>query len=64
MTNYDKLIDSISNEIYTLNLSNESWNEDAAKKTSRRILEIVEEFQQNQSLLKKSNSLRASDQCH
>lgn len=61
MTNYDKLIDAISNEIYTLNLSNESWNEDEAKKTSRRILEIVEEFQQNQSLLKKSNSWRASD---
>jgi hypothetical protein len=49
MTNYDKLIDSISNEIYTLNLSNESWNEDSAKKTSRRILEIVEEFQQKRS---------------
>jgi hypothetical protein len=49
MTNYDKLVDAISNEIYILNVSNESWNEDAAKKTSRRILEIVEEFQQNRS---------------
>jgi hypothetical protein len=56
MTNYDKLIDAISNQIYLLNVSNETWNEDNAKITSRKILEIVEEFQQNQSLLKKSNS--------
>lgn len=61
MTNYDKLIDSISNQIYLLNVSNESWNEDSAKNTSRRILEIVEEFQQNQSSIKKRNSWRASD---
>jgi hypothetical protein len=44
-----KLIDSISNEIYLLNVSNESWNEEAAKKTSKKILEIVEEFQQKRS---------------
>lgn len=49
MTNYDRLVDSISNEIYLLNVSNESWDEEAAKKTSRRILEIVEEFQQKRS---------------
>lgn len=49
MTNYDRLVDSISNEIYLLNVSQESWNEEAAKKTSRRILEIVEEFQQTRS---------------
>ena len=49
MTNYDKLVDAISNEIYLLNVSQESWNEEAAKKTSRRILEIVEEFQQKRS---------------
>ena len=49
MTNYDKLVDSISNEIYLLNVSQESWDEEAAKKTSRRILEIVEEFQQTRS---------------
>ena len=49
MTNYDKLVDAISNEIYLLNVSQESWNEEAAKKTSRRILEIVEEFQQQRS---------------
>lgn len=49
MTNYDKLIDAISNQIYLLNVSNETWNEDNAKKTSRKILEIVEEFQQKRS---------------
>ena len=49
MTNYDKLVDSISNEIYLLNVSQESWDEESAKKTSRRILEIVEEFQQQRS---------------
>ena len=49
MTNYDKLVDAISNEIYLLNVSQESWNEEAAKKTSRKILEIVEEFQQKRS---------------
>lgn len=61
MTNYDMLVDAISNEIYLLNVSNESWDENAAKKTSRKILEIVEEFQQNQKSLKKINSWRASD---
>jgi len=51
MTNYDKLVDAISNEMYLLNVSHESWDEKAAKKTSRRILEIVEEFQQKRSTL-------------
>lgn len=51
MTNYDKLIDSISNEIYLFNVSHESWNEESAKITSKRILEIVEEFQQKRSNL-------------
>lgn len=45
MTNYDKVIDMISNEIYLYMVSNESWDETEAKKTSRKILEIVEEFQ-------------------
>ena len=49
MSNYDKLIDAISNQIYLLNVSNESWDEESAKKTSKRILEIVEEFQQKRS---------------
>jgi len=61
MTNYDMLVDAISNEIYLLNVSNESWDENAAKKTSRKILEIVEEFQQNQKSIKKINSWRAPD---
>lgn len=51
MTNYDKLIDAISNEIYLLNVSNETWNEENAKKTSRKILEIVEEFQSLRSMV-------------
>jgi len=51
MTNYDILVDAISNEMYLLNVSYESWDEKAAKKTSRRILEIVEEFQQKRSTL-------------
>lgn len=51
MTNYDKLVDAISNEIYLLNVSQESWNEESAKKTSKKILEIVEEFQQKRSTL-------------
>jgi len=55
MTNYDILVDAISNEMYLLNVSHESWDEKAAKKTSRRILEIVEEFQQNRSSLQKTN---------
>jgi len=49
MTNYDKVIDAISNQIYLLMVSNESWNEGEAKKTSRKILEIVEEFQEFRS---------------
>jgi arginyl-tRNA synthetase len=49
MTNYDKLVDAISNEIYLLNVSHESWDEESAKNTSKRILEIVEEFQQKRS---------------
>jgi hypothetical protein len=61
MTNYDKLIDSISNEIYILNVSNETWNEDASKETSKRILKIVEEFQDKRSQLVKINRWRASD---
>jgi Na+/phosphate symporter len=51
MTNYDKLIDAISDEIYhyLLSVSQPSWDEEVAKKTSHRILEIVEEFQKIRS---------------
>jgi hypothetical protein len=45
MTNYDILIDSITNELYKLNINMDGWDENFAKKTSHRILEIVEEFQ-------------------
>ena len=31
MTNYDRLVDAISNEMYLLNVSHESWDEKAAK---------------------------------
>lgn len=55
MTNYDKVIDAISNQIYLFNVSNETWNEDEAKKTSRKILEIVEEFQSIRCSIKNGN---------
>lgn len=45
MTNYDKLIDTITNELYNLFINMDSWDEKMAQKTSHRILEIVEEFQ-------------------
>ena len=45
MTNYDKLIDAISQEIYKCYNMNE-WNESVIKNKSRKILEIVEEFQE------------------
>jgi hypothetical protein len=44
MTNYQILIDAITNEIYQLNSNN--WDEEKAKKTSHKILTLVEEFQQ------------------
>lgn len=46
MTNYQILIDSISNEIYQLYNNTDSWNEEMAQKTSHKILTLVEEFQQ------------------
>jgi hypothetical protein len=45
MTNYDKVIDAITNELYKFNINSDGWNEELAKNTSHRILEIVEEFQ-------------------
>ena len=49
MTHYDKLIDSITNEIYKLYLTANNWNEIEAKKTSHKILTFVEEFQQKRA---------------
>jgi len=49
MTNYDKLIDSIKEYLYSEHLSGkcgEPWNEDEASKTAHEVLLIVEEFQQ------------------
>lgn len=45
MTHYDKLIDSIKQEIYQFYTSTDSWDEESAKNTSHSILEIVEQFQ-------------------
>lgn len=57
MTNYDKLIDAIVNELYQVYYSPDDWNEDQAKKNAHKILEIVEEFQSVRSKVK----WRASD---
>lgn len=46
MTNYQILIDSISNEIYQLFDTSNNWDEIETKKTSHKILTLVEEFQQ------------------
>lgn len=52
MTHYDKLIDSITNEIYQLYNTVDSWNEIEAKETSHKILTLVEEFQQKRATIK------------
>lgn len=59
MTHYDKLIDSISEEIYYFWSSNtDTWNEEEAKKVSHKVLTMVEEFQTNRTKLMQ---WRASD---
>ncbi len=57
MTHYDKLIDSIKQELYEHHCNTAVWDEKSANKTSQRILEIVEEFQQTRAL----RQWRASD---
>jgi len=52
MTHYDKLIDSIKNEIYQLYTTTDSWNEEQASQISHKILRIVEEFQYQRTLIK------------
>lgn len=52
MTYYDKLIDSIKNEMYQLYITNDNWDEECATKTSHKILTIVEQFQQQRNLIK------------
>lgn len=46
MTHYDKLIDSIKQELYEHHTNTTVWDEKGANETAQRILEIVEEFQQ------------------
>ncbi len=52
MTHYDKLIDSIKNEIYQFHTTTDGWNEEKATQTSHKILTLVEEFQYKRSLIK------------
>jgi hypothetical protein len=52
MTHYDKLIDSIKNEIYQLYTITDSWNEKEATETSHKILTLVEEFQYERTTIK------------
>lgn len=66
MTHYDKLIDSIVDEIYYVWTEVSCWNEDdqeMAKETAHRILQHVEEFQQKRTQLNKTTNCkwRASD---
>jgi len=59
MTHYDKLIDSITEEMWYLWSENTSeWNEVAAKEKAHKILTMVEEFQTNRTQL---GQWRASD---
>lgn len=62
MTHYDKLIDSIIDEMYYLWTEVSDWDHEetkvTAKETAQRILEHVEEFQ---SLRTKIGQWRASD---
>lgn len=44
MTNYDMLMDAVVNQIYLLYSQTDGWNEQMAKETAHRILEIVEEY--------------------
>jgi hypothetical protein len=45
MTNYQMLIDTITNEIYQLYATTDGWNEEKTKEVSHRVLELVEKFQ-------------------
>jgi hypothetical protein len=52
MTHYDKLIDSVKNEIYRLYNTTDNWDEDEASVVAHKILILVEEFQQNRTFAK------------
>ena len=60
MTHYDKLIDSIVEEIYLLWSENTTnWDENEAKIRAHNILTMVEEFQTNRTKI--TSQWRASD---
>jgi hypothetical protein len=59
MMHYDKMMDSISKEIYTI-WEKDVWDDEVAKNKSYAILKIVEEFQQSRLDWKKQQ-WRASD---
>jgi hypothetical protein len=61
MTHYDKLIDSISDKLYTwyvIGQMDSQFDSKLVKKEAHEILTIVEEFQNNRT---KVNQWRASD---
>lgn len=59
MTHYDKLIDSIMEEMWYLWSENTSeWNENSAREKAHKILTMVEEFQTNRTRI---GQWRASD---
>lgn len=59
MTHYDKLIDSIVEEMWYLWSANTTdWNESEARQRAHNILTMVEEFQTNRTKL---GQWRASD---
>jgi len=59
MIHYDKMMNSISKEIYTI-WENDVWNDEVVRDKSYTILKIVEEFQQSR-LYRKKQQWRASD---
>lgn len=52
MTHYDRLIDSIVEEIYIFYSYSNKWDEEKAKQKAHKILQIVEEFQTNRNSIK------------
>jgi len=59
MIHYDKMMNSISKEIYTI-WENDVWDDEVVRDKSYTILKIVEEFQQSR-LYRKKQQWRASD---
>ena len=55
MTNYDRLIDTITTELFYYwqnGCNNKIWDEETAKKVSHKILTLVEKFQENPKKIK------------